>query len=708
VKARAAVTPIALLVLAAGAGAYAFLVDRGTVSDADRAARRRDVFPSFRVDEVSRIELDHGSEALVLERASDAGASWTMTSPRQERADPGAVDALLRELETAARLRDVEAGDAKGLDSPRVRGTIRLAALEYRFSMGDDAPRPDGGAYLRLETEGTFVVSRALKVQLLRGADAYRDRALVAYGEGDVARLEVAARGGGFVLDRSGGTFRVGPEGTRASRSAVDHLFAALADARADVFLDDTEADRALGDAPTVVLVPGDPARPAARLRVGGPCPGGKEGAIAVRLAPTRMSACIARTLADALAVTASSFADTSPFFAHADEIEDLRLERLGVDLRVDVARKGTAWRERAPEDRDLTAEESDSASALAAALADARATDVHHGAPDEAFSARVRVTVVRTGSSVTEIVELGAPQSDGTTLLRRLDDGATLRLSADASRRFQPLRVALRASAVWRPALEVGAVVAVDDTCGPSPERLELRDGTWAMQSPAGFASDPVAVVDLTGAMAHAKAYAWIAEADDGSFGFGGAGACQVMLGLAGSDGGQARRDGIVFGAATAGGFFAHTLGDPAIFVTPGVLRELASHPAIERRRFRLDPAALASLALVHGGERRIVSPDASDDDRLVQAVAALVAQVALHTGPPARAEGMDRPSLDILATARPDGGAATDTRVSIGAATRVDEADGYFARVAGLDATFFVPKQIVDSIIALLASGR
>ena len=691
-KARAAVTPIALLVLAAGAGAYAFLVDRGTVSDADRAARRRDVFPSFRVDEVSRIELDHGSEALVLERGSDAGASWTMTSPRQERADPGAVDALLRELETAARLRDVETGDAKGLDSPRVRGTVRLAALEYRFSMGDDAPRPDGGAYLRLETEGTFVVSRALKVQLLRGADAYRDRALVTYGVGDIARLEVAARGGGFVLDRSGGTFRVGPEGTRASRSAVDHLFAALADARADVFLDDAEADRALGDAPTIVLVPGDPARPAARLRVGGPCPGGKEGAIAVRLAPTRMSACIARTLAEALAVTASSLADTSPFFAHADEIEDLRLERLGGDLRVDVARKGTAWRQRAPEDRDLTAEESDSASALAAALADARATDVRHGAPDEAFSARVRVTVVRTGSSVTEIVE----------------HGATLRLSADASRRFQPLPVALRASAVWRPALEIGAVVAIDDTCGPSPERLELRDGTWAMQSPAGFASDPVAVVDLTGAMAHAKAYAWIAEADDGSFGFGGAGACQVMLGLAGSDGGQARRDGIVFGAATAGGFFAHTLGDPAIFVVPGVLRELVSHPAIERRRFRLDPAALANVALVHGGERRIVSPDASDDDRLVQAVAALVAHVALHTGPPARAEGMDRPSLEILATARPDGGAATDTRVSIGAATRVDEADGYFARVAGLDATFFVPKQIVDSITALLASGR
>ena len=31
-----------------------------------------------------------------------------MTSPRREPADPGAVDALLRELETATRVRDVD------------------------------------------------------------------------------------------------------------------------------------------------------------------------------------------------------------------------------------------------------------------------------------------------------------------------------------------------------------------------------------------------------------------------------------------------------------------------------------------------------------------------------------------------------------------------------------------------------------------------
>ena len=67
-SARAAVTPIVLVALATGAVAYAYLIDQGKVSDADRAARRRDVFPSFRVEDVRRIAVDHGAERLVFER----------------------------------------------------------------------------------------------------------------------------------------------------------------------------------------------------------------------------------------------------------------------------------------------------------------------------------------------------------------------------------------------------------------------------------------------------------------------------------------------------------------------------------------------------------------------------------------------------------------------------------------------------------------
>jgi len=62
-------TPVILAALAGGAVAYAYLVDRRVVSDVDRAERAREVFPSFRLEEVTRVEIEHADrlDALVRE-----------------------------------------------------------------------------------------------------------------------------------------------------------------------------------------------------------------------------------------------------------------------------------------------------------------------------------------------------------------------------------------------------------------------------------------------------------------------------------------------------------------------------------------------------------------------------------------------------------------------------------------------------------------
>ncbi len=358
-RARDAITPASLVVLAAGVAAYAYVVDRGTISDAERAARRGEAFPSFRVDQVSRVELDENGQSLVLERNRDSGASgWLITSPRKERADAAAVDSLLRELELARRLRDVPETDELGLGVPRVRGRMTLGPIEYRFALGADAVRPEGAAYMRVENEGAFVVGRTLKVQLLRGSDAYRDRVLVPYGASDTARVEVTAPAGGgsgFAIERRGTTFRVVGSGLRASRSAVDELFAALGDTRAETFLDDTEADKAMaGPSWRVALTPRTGERERIELRIGGDCPTPSEGIVVVRDRPSRVSACAPRTLRVALGSVAGSLIDSAPLFAHADEIEELRLEAVPpASGRVDLARKDRVWHERAPEERE-------------------------------------------------------------------------------------------------------------------------------------------------------------------------------------------------------------------------------------------------------------------------------------------------------------------------------------------------------------------
>jgi hypothetical protein len=741
-KTRAAITPAALVVLAAGTAAYAFFVDRGAVSDAERAARRSDVFPSFRVEEVTRVELEHGAEVTVLERAgasASAGAGapalWTMTSPRQERADAAAVDVLLRDLELARRVREVAPRDALGLDAPRVRGRVRVGKLEYRFALGADAPVPVGAAYMRVEGEGSFVVDRALVVQLLRAADAYRDHAVLPFGSGGVGKLEVRpARGPGYALERHGTSFRVAGTEMRASRSTVDRLLLAFADARAESFVDEAVAERMLaaadadhgpsGDVGTlrVTIEPRDDPSARVELRVGGACPGDTQGVVVLRTAPSRIGACAARTLIDALAapMAAATLVDTSPLFARADEIEELRLEGVGHEgPRVDVARRGSGWHERSPEDRELDADASESVSALVLALARARATSARRPTPDERFEARARVTVVRTGAGATEVVEVGVPAADGTTPVRRLDDGALLPVPRAIARRFEPHPAALRARTPWATPFDAAAITAIDDSCGPAPERLELHDGTWSLRAPAGQAVDNATIVDLTGALAKTKAEGYVAEADDESFGLRAPDACAVTVTLAAAAPGPARRQTMTFGAPSEGGYYARTGEEPSVFVAPASLRHALVRPAIDRAPVRVRLGGGAVVTIVHDGARRELGPAFDDGDRLANALLALRAQSAVHAGPPAPNEGFDDPRLEIR-VGTPAGGAAagdattasatatdagiTPTRILVGAAAHLDEGDAYYARVAGVDATFAIPEAAVRAVVDAL----
>jgi hypothetical protein len=266
---------------------------------------------------------------------------------------------------------------------------------------------------------------------------------------------------------------------------------------------------------------------------------------------------------------------------------------------------------------------------------------------------------------------------------------------------------------------VDPGAVVAIDDSCTATPERLDLAGGAWTARGPATFDVDAVAVTDLLSAFSRARADAWIAERDDGTFGFETPGSCAVTLSVAGdADAAELHRVGIVFGRladAEARDVNAHDVGDPAVFLAPMVLREIASHPAVDRSRFRLDVAQLSRVTLVHGAARLLLVRPPGGGDPLVRAggapsdaradtvdaaLAALYAQNALHTGPPALAEGLDHPILEVEATPAASAHAA-EIRLTFGAPVHESTLDGYFARASGVDATFLVPRHLVDAIL-------
>jgi hypothetical protein len=355
--------------------------------------------------------------------------------------------------------------------------------------------------------------------------------------------------------------------------------------------------------------------------------------------------------------------------------MEEIRLAMLPAGRALDLARKTSGWRERAPDDRDLSPDEVEAAGALARDLARASGEGprIEANAGGAPFEARARVTIRRTDATAPEIVELGAidPRT-GEARARRSFDGAILRVDAATARKLLPRATAIRGRALWDPPLEGKRVDRVATSCDGVSQAIVRRGDAWEMTAPIALPADNALRVNLIDAVTRTKADAWIADADDGSFGLDGA--CVITLSVE-MDGGQVDEK-ILFGKDGEGGVYARIAGEKAVFVVAKDRRELAAGWLVARPRID----------------------------------AGLYADAAVHVGPARADEGFARPSLVIAAS---DAGADGATpKVTLGAKTSRAGVPGYFVRAEGTDATFFVDESAAESLFARagksMASGK
>jgi hypothetical protein len=214
---------------------------------------------------------------------------------------------------------------------------------------------------------------------------------------------------------------------------------------------------------------------------------------------------------------------------------------------------------------------------------------------------------------------------------------------------------------------------------------------------------------VDLANAIAHAKAEAWVADEDDGTFGLGD-GSCAVSLAF--GEEGSTRASSIRLGAPTQGGVYAQLPPDPAVFVAPATLREMAARLLVDRSLVRVDTGRARTITLVRGEARLVLSRvgDAlrlegqTDADggtpALEAALASVFAQSVVHLGRARGDEGFDTPTLDIRVRLVADGGQG-ERHISIGSASTREGGNVYLARVSGVDATFAVPGAPIETLL-------
>ncbi len=670
---------------------------RGSITDTERDMRKNNVFPAFRRDEITKIELHGDKGDVVLERTARASASvsgssppeegvWMLASPH-ERADSHAVDGLIGAFEFATRVRSAP-DDAPGLRKPRVRGTLSMGRVTYSFALGDPAPTPAGAAYFRLAREGAFVVSADLAKALQDDGATYRNRTVVPYLSIELARMEIRDPAGkGFTIERTDDVaFRLPDANVRASRDALDTIWLALAEMRASAFLTDEEADRALKPELTIKMAPRDGSRAPGEIAVGGPCPNHVEDTVLVRKTPTRINACVPGGLIARLRSTPVDLADKRLFVTRLDEVESIRISALPSGLTIDLARKGNGWTLRSPEARDLASDEADMATALIGSIVHGEGTFA--AIPGGTFAPLSRVTVVRTESHAEEVVE-----SDG-KVVHRSQDVTSSPIGVDLSRKLKPSLVALRGRAVWSPPVEGQNYAGLALHCDGLDQEL-AREKTWSYRVPAGAPADEAAAIDVADSIARVKAEAWVAEQDDGSFGFEKK-SCSGAL-VVTSDAGT-RSVKLSFGRETDAGVFARAEGQAPIFVVSRAVRDAMTRVLVDRGALALDPARLAGAELRRGGKSVVLS--AGD----AGALGGLRADDVVHFGPPTSEEGFADPTLEIRATFT----GAKEARIHIGHAALRHNQKMYFARIDGVDATFAVAKERIDPLLDPLGGSK
>ncbi len=697
-------TTIVLVIVAIALGVGLWF-DRNRPTEGELALRQNNVFVTWQRDALSRIEIVHEGETVVIERDPKADSAWRLVAPVNASADQAAVERLVMSLEFATVLRKASEGPGLGFEAPRATGRLVMGERTATFTLGAPASRPEGASYLRVDGGGPLVVSSELTGALLQSSDAYRDRSLVPYLSIELARFEVSLAGGtrdagetgeaggGFALERRGETsFDVASEGVRASREALDGVWGALAELRADRFV---AADTPTGDVLlTFRMTPKDAAKPPAEFVVTTGCSDLPDDVLLVRKTPSPLAACVPKAAASGLRKTPGALVDTHFFSLRADEIEELRLEWLAAvpgAPPIEIARKGDGFHERFPSDRDLSPEEADAASVLLDRIVTSTAERVTRApaqGPNGAsppFTVRARV---RSGD-VEESVELAVAPEDASKLgaspilVRRVDDGAHLDVSPAAARWLLPRKTSLRPRVLLG---ETRRVTRVALHCGVAQELVDDGHG-FRFVEPKGYEVD-VSLLDAISALTRGRIEAWVADAPSPAFGLpiGDEGACRVSLGF--EDGKSPIA--IAFGAEGEGGVYGKRSDDPAVFLAPKSLRERMARIYVSRAYLRAPADRIASVTAAYAGKPLASVPSAT----LVDLASSLYADRVVSLG---ASKLSGRAPLLTLDVREKEGGSGAKITCA-----RVEAPAEWWCELAGVRATFAVAAEKLDPLVA------
>jgi hypothetical protein len=566
-----------------------------------------------------------------------------------------------------------------------------MGKVTTRFVLGGPAPTPEGAAYFRIDGK-PVVVSRDFAQDITRHADVYREKTIVPYLSVALDALEVQSGIRVLKLKRMDDiAFRIEGSGLRASRTTIDRLWLALADLRAESFVSVEEAT-ALTREPAfrIHMSPIDKRTPEGEMLLGGPCPGHPDRVVFLRKLPSPIGACVPRVALENLGIEGEALADNGLFSMRPDEVEEFSssasLER-GKGPRVDLARKGSGFRLRAPEDRDLTPPEVETFSRVLVELFKVQGTRV---APPKLGSPLFVIAARRSQGAREETVEVFA--EGGQVYAKRAADGAVLTVPPTLVSIAFPGPEAYRAPSVW----DLGPgpnSLALD--CG-TPQELALTGGLWGAAGKTRFVVDHARVLELVDILRRLRADLWFHGAVPSE------GHCGLTVGFAGRPAAH-----LSVGPQVLPGYVVAQVDGAPFFAAPEELSRALRRIYLDRV-FIPDDAPIVSAQRKKDGAQTDLFGDAGEETAAaLLALRTLRADEVHHLGAARPGEGFDKAmaaggtAIEWTVRLGRDAG-ERDVRLSVGA--RKDNM--YYARYGHADATFLIDATRLAPLLGTPAS--
>ncbi len=225
---------------------------KGTPTE-ERAAKGKRIL-DFEAKDVTHIDLVRSNQTIVLDKTGD---NWDMKQPLASRADDGAVNSILDELEFAERTRVLTGKELEGvslsdfgLDAPRIRITLHSKKRPIGLLIGRETPTKDA-LYAQVEGRKEVYVTRlSVQERLSQTVENLRSRTAIEFTPSSTTRIEIKVADRIIELTKSAAVTNTEarwtltrPLVTRADQSKVSELLSDLTGLRVQDFVSEDPKD---------------------------------------------------------------------------------------------------------------------------------------------------------------------------------------------------------------------------------------------------------------------------------------------------------------------------------------------------------------------------------------------------------------------------------------------------------------------------------